>query len=138
MGRAVGKTASSYMYVVGDSAFKMRLMKLQSYQLFHGFSSKIVQYPRTKYMAIPHSFYFMVFAVTCQPVVSRDSGLSGMSDSQAGMSNSQLTVTNQFENRHQGILFTDRINYALSFASLQAQKPQLTAHISCIRESLRN
>ena len=131
MGRAVGKTASSYMYVVGDSAFKMRLMKLQSYQLFHGFSSKIVQYPRTKYMAIPHSFYFMVCAVTCQPVVSRDSGLSGMSDS-------QLTVTNQFENRHQGILFTDRINYALSFASLQAQKPQLTAHISCIRESLRN
>ena len=131
MGRAVGKTASSYMYVVGDSAFKMRLMKLQSYQLFHRFSSKIVQYPRTKYMAIPHSFYFMVCAVTWPLVVSRDSGLSGMSDS-------QLTVTNQFENRHQGILFTDRINYALSFASLQAQKPQLTAHISCIRESLRN
>ena len=41
-------------------------------------------------MAIPHSFYFMVCVVTCQPVVSCDSGLSGMSDS-------QLTVTNQFE-----------------------------------------
>mgnify|MGYP001800082826 CR=1 FL=1 len=72
----------SYMYVVGGCSSKMRLMKLQSCQLFHRFSSKIVQYLPTKYMAIPHSFHFMVCAVTCQPVVSRDSGLSGMSDSQ--------------------------------------------------------
>ena len=59
MNRAVGKTASSYMYVVGDSAFKMRLMKLQSYQLFHRFSSKIVQYPRTKYILPSHTAFIL-------------------------------------------------------------------------------